>query len=246
MPWGTVKKLVHLTSQSARQENTALIPTRNGVGFGFIEADGRQLYFDADAFSGRFDELQVGQPVEFSADPKFAQASAVRLSAAAAPADPGRLNGPPIAAPLKTAADEAERQQPATVAKPPSPARPAAARPKKAAADDVAFQVAAKNQCLFVARYQKTTLGAWRRVGTLPQIETYSSDISGTYREPLLTLVTPERAVVRMYHEAAVDLKRVTDLLGDFVQAQARCDKQLLERFPGDRLEDDGCALPTW
>ena len=191
----------------------------------------------------------MGDLVEFSADPQFTQASDVRLSTATDSAggttsllkDPAATPGLP-AAPNKPASDQI-----AAAEKPSSAAKPApAARAKKLSAEEAAFRVEAKNQCLFVVRYQRIAPGHLARVGTLPQIETYTSDISASYREPQLTLVTSDRAAVRVYDEQAVELERVTELLGNFSVAQTRCDKLLLERFPGDRIAGELGPLPTW
>lgn len=71
MPTGTISKLVPLSSQS-ELANSEAVSGHNSVGYGHIRIEGgADIYFPHDAISGcSFDELRVGQEVEFDADPQ--------------------------------------------------------------------------------------------------------------------------------------------------------------------------------
>ena len=70
MPTGKIKKIVHLSLQSAVSAECS--PTRKGYGYIAPDDGGSELYFDEKAVElYSFDDLQVGQPVEFTADPKL-------------------------------------------------------------------------------------------------------------------------------------------------------------------------------
>ena len=105
---------------------------------------------------------------------------------------------------------------------------------------------AEKRRCIFVARYQRLEDGVWRRVGRQPQIETYTSDVAEKYRQPVVCYVTPNRVTIRMFDEQAVNLTNVVDLLGDYRQAQDRCDDCLRSEVPDGNLTDLNSCLPCW
>ena len=78
MPSGTITKIVHLSLQSSVLADTSPQPK----GYGFLKADagGDDLYFAPKAVTGySFDDLQVGQEVEFEEDPKVPMAKTVAL-----------------------------------------------------------------------------------------------------------------------------------------------------------------------
>lgn len=230
MPIGKITKLVHLSAQASRLQNTALVPTRNTVGYGLIETvDGEQLYFDADGAHVAFEDLRVGQSVEYERDKQFAIASTVQptnhVAAAAIPQKPSAANAEP---PAKAKAQAT-----------------AAPRPKKGE-EAPTLVLSSPRQCLFVARYEKVAPGRWRRVGTLAEIETYTTDVADQYSDPVLSELSPTRAMIRVYDERAVNLLRVTDFLGDPGEAQQRCDRALLSHFAGDELEKECEPLARW
>ena len=78
MPKGKITKIVHLSLQSSFSTDSS----PQSKGYGFLRADlgGEDLYFAAKAVSGySFDDLQVGQEVEFEEDPKTPMAKTVVL-----------------------------------------------------------------------------------------------------------------------------------------------------------------------
>jgi len=78
MPSGKITKIVHLSLQSSFSTDSS----PQSKGYGFLKADGggEDLYFAAKAVSGySFDDLQVGQTVEFEEDPKTPMAKTVVL-----------------------------------------------------------------------------------------------------------------------------------------------------------------------
>ena len=78
MPDGKITKIVHLSLQSSFSNDSSGQPK----GDGFLQASdgGEDLYFAAKAVSGySFDDLQVGQEVEFEEDPKIQMAKTVIL-----------------------------------------------------------------------------------------------------------------------------------------------------------------------
>lgn len=81
MTIGTICKLVPLTSQS-HLENAEVVPDHNDHGYGQIAVgDNQVVYFSHGAVEGcRFEELWVGQQVEFEIDSRQREAAAwVRL-----------------------------------------------------------------------------------------------------------------------------------------------------------------------
>lgn len=230
MPIGTIKKLVHLSAQASRLQNAALVPTRNTIGYGIIEAgDGERLYFDAEAAQVVFEDLRIGQTVEYQRDQQYAIATAVQPTnhaPALAPKDEARPASP-------------ETRSPASR----SPVPSEGPKPKKGE-EAPTLVLSSTRQCLVVARYEKVAPGQWRRVGKLPEIETYTADVADPYREPVVTELSPTRAVIRVYDERAVNLQRTTDFLGDWHSAHQRCDRALLSHFPGDQLDVNREPLP--
>ena len=220
MPVGKIKRLVHLSAQSSRLQNTSLLPTRNFAGYGYIDSGGEELYFDADAADCEFELLAVGQDVEYARDPNFPMAGSVRP--ATSPAARASTTASPPAVPQSTAA--------AAEKKPPRPKKPAEELPTLVLSD--------KRQCILVARYHKVEEHLWRRVRKEPEIETYTEPVADRFNEPAIELVSGTRCAVRIYDEQAVDLKRAMDFLGDYRAALARCDEALLARFPGERIAD--------
>jgi cold shock CspA family protein len=81
MPKGRVSKVVHLSLQSSDSADASPAPK----GYGYLideEADGgpSHIYFDAKSIHGYlFDDLQVGQEVEYDLDPKLPMAKQIRL-----------------------------------------------------------------------------------------------------------------------------------------------------------------------
>ena len=79
MPAGKIAKIVHLTLQSSFSTESSPAPK----GYGYIQPDDETtpVYFDSKAVkSYSFDDLQVGQAVEFDQDPKLPIAKSVTLS----------------------------------------------------------------------------------------------------------------------------------------------------------------------
>lgn len=82
MPKGKVSKIVHLSLQSSDSADASPAPK----GYGYLideEADGDagRIYFEGKAVHGySFDDLQVGQEVDYDADPKLPMAKQVRLT----------------------------------------------------------------------------------------------------------------------------------------------------------------------
>ena len=88
---GKITKLIHLTLQSS----VAVEAGVTAKGYGYLEADGRRLYFPADAVeSYTFDDLQVGQEVDFEADPKLPLAKKVTPVGAIQAPPPPRITAP--------------------------------------------------------------------------------------------------------------------------------------------------------
>ncbi len=78
MPSGTITKIVHLTLQSSFSTESSPQPK----GYGYLTPDeGREkLYFAPKAVKGfSFDDLQVGQQVDFEEDSKSGSAKSVSL-----------------------------------------------------------------------------------------------------------------------------------------------------------------------
>ena len=76
MATGTIRKIVHLSMQSAVSADCSPAPK----GYGYLTSDegGDDVYFDAKAVQlYSFDDLQVDQPVEYTADPKLPLAKSV-------------------------------------------------------------------------------------------------------------------------------------------------------------------------
>lgn len=68
MPFGTIKKLVHL-SQQRGQPNTRLVPNHNDVGYGILEdAEGHDVYVSHESVDSPhgFYDLQEGQQLEYA------------------------------------------------------------------------------------------------------------------------------------------------------------------------------------
>jgi cold shock CspA family protein len=82
MATGKISKVVHLSLQSAGSADCS--PGLKG--YGYIRPDNdsssdRALYFEAKAVQGySFDDLQMGQTVEYEADPKASSAKKVKLT----------------------------------------------------------------------------------------------------------------------------------------------------------------------
>ena len=230
MPIGIVAKLVHLTGQASRLENTAAVPTRNSIGYGYLRSVSESIYFDPSAFKGDFDQLVVGQPVEFDRDPAFAMATSLRLISqeeyARLSGDQSAVNAPPPASASPAQAEESKA----------APARPAAPKPKKPGEETPTIVLSDPRQCIVAVRYKQTTPNVWQHAHTEPEIETYTTPVADQYREPQIMLVSDIFCTVRVFDEQAVNLKRLTNFLGDYSTAQARCDAALLARFPGAKI----------
>ena len=79
MPTGKVKKVVWLSLQSSQ---AAQNPSGNDVGYGYIDGDqeDQDIYFDYKAVKDHpFEDVQVGQPVEYVRDKSYPIASSVVL-----------------------------------------------------------------------------------------------------------------------------------------------------------------------
>ncbi len=82
MPKGKVSKVVHLSLQSSESADASPAPK----GYGYLvdeEADGDRspIFFDAKSIHGyAFDDLQVGQEVEYDLDAKLPMAKQIRLT----------------------------------------------------------------------------------------------------------------------------------------------------------------------
>lgn len=72
MSVGTIKKLVHLSTQT-HLDSAQLVRDHNDTGFGMIQADsGDEVYFGFDVVEGcRFEELWEGQDVSYELDGGF-------------------------------------------------------------------------------------------------------------------------------------------------------------------------------
>jgi cold shock CspA family protein len=247
MPTGIIKQLVHYCGQSARLQNADPVPTRNAQGYGTITGDGEDVYFEAKNVETRFDDLKVGQAVEYVRDKDFAAASSVSLrlgpvsSNNHAPRQQATATAP---AAVKAQSPKAQpsKAEP-TLAKAPAAKKPAGPKPDGNA--NPTLLETDKRHCVLVVRYQKSEEHQWRRV-KLPQVETYLEDVSRKFAEPQVSEVAPSRCVVRCFDERAVKLGGLVDLLGDYAEARERCDRALLARFPADRIAGDGPTLPTW
>lgn len=94
MPFGTLKKMVHL-SQQRGQPNTRLVPDHNDVGYGIIEdADGRDVYVSHESVDSRhgFYDLRPGQQLEYTLEKApYLRAAAVRIIPKGPP--PGATGG---------------------------------------------------------------------------------------------------------------------------------------------------------
>ena len=101
-------------------------------------------------------------------------------------------------------------------------------------------------KCLVLVRYRRLVGAPWRRIGRLPQIETYLSDVSKKYQQPRLEFVTPSRVSIRVFDEQAVDLTRLIDRLGDYTSAVARCDACLRDEVIGVDEIDFLSYLEPW
>jgi cold shock CspA family protein len=76
MAQGTIRKLIHL-SAGTDLPTTHLVSTANGVGYGYIESDAGDVFFDYSAVKNRrFDQLTKGMVVDYVLD----QASYLRSS----------------------------------------------------------------------------------------------------------------------------------------------------------------------
>ncbi|MDX1947268.1 MAG: cold shock domain-containing protein [Pirellulaceae bacterium] len=86
---GLLTKLVHLSQQS-HLLNTRLVPDNNDIGYGIIEdSAGREVFFHYEVVESRrgFDDLRLGQRLEYTLEnAPYLRAASVRL-AAAQPAD---------------------------------------------------------------------------------------------------------------------------------------------------------------
>lgn len=101
-------------------------------------------------------------------------------------------------------------------------------------------------KCLLLVRYRKFGDDPWRRIGRLPQIETYLNDVSEKYRQPRVSYVTPLRVAIRIFDEQAVDLTRLIDQLGDYSRAVALCDDCLRDEVLGGDEVDFSAYLDPW
>ncbi|MEE2707797.1 MAG: hypothetical protein VX988_12155 [Planctomycetota bacterium] len=78
MPNGQITKVVHLSLQSAGSTDAS--PQPKGYGVLVSGDENRQYYFEPKAVQGyTFDDLQIGQKIDFDADPKLAIAKTVRI-----------------------------------------------------------------------------------------------------------------------------------------------------------------------
>jgi cold shock CspA family protein len=85
MPNGKVKKIVWLSQQSSRSVQN---PSRNEVGYGYIDdnEEDQDIYFDYKTVKNHtFEDVQVGQPVEYVRDKSYPIASSVMLVGALLP-----------------------------------------------------------------------------------------------------------------------------------------------------------------
>lgn len=88
MPSGRITKVVHLSLQSAGSTDSS--PQPKGYGVLVSGDENRQFYFEPKAIQGyTFDDLQIGQKIDFDADPKLAIAKTVRIA--------GEVLSPPAA-----------------------------------------------------------------------------------------------------------------------------------------------------
>ncbi|NIL97853.1 MAG: hypothetical protein GTO53_08940 [Planctomycetales bacterium] len=96
MASGKISKLVHLSLQSAGSADCSPAPK----GYGYVRPDDGPsneslLYFEAKAVAGySFDDLQVGQTVEYEADPKAAIAKKIKLIGEIQEAPPPQISMP--------------------------------------------------------------------------------------------------------------------------------------------------------
>jgi cold shock CspA family protein len=80
MPTGRIKTLVHL-SQQTHVPGTRLVARRNDKGYGIIQDDdGREVYFSHEIIEGLhgFDDLRVGEQLEYTLDDPFLRALAAK------------------------------------------------------------------------------------------------------------------------------------------------------------------------
>jgi cold shock CspA family protein len=85
MPTGKVKKVVWLSLQSSQAVQN---PSGNEVGYGYIDGDqeDQDIYFDYKAVKNHtFEDVQVGQPVEYVRDKSYPITSSVMLVGALLP-----------------------------------------------------------------------------------------------------------------------------------------------------------------
>jgi len=242
MPVGTIARVVHYTGQASRLENVAAVASRNSVGYGYVAAAGELLYFDPGGVQADFDSLQAGQHVEFERDPSFAVATAVRpISRDEYARQSGDSAGREIEPADRPAPDLTK--QPQAAAAPVAGVAPATARPappkKKAGEEAATLLVENPRQCIVAMRYKQMSPGRWQRARREPEIETYTTDVADDYREPQLMMVSDIFCVVRVYDERAVNFKRLTDFLGEYSAAEARCDAALREKFPEAQIAED-------
>lgn len=101
-------------------------------------------------------------------------------------------------------------------------------------------------KCLVLVRYRRLGDDPWRRIGRLPQIETYLNDVSKKYQQPRVSYVTPLRVSIRVFDAQAVDLTRLIDRLGDYTSAVARCDDCLRDKVVGHDEVDFSSCLEPW
>jgi hypothetical protein len=82
MPFGTLKKLVHL-SQSRVQPNTRLIPSHNDVGYGILEdAEGHDVHVSHESVDSPhgFYDLRKGQQLAYALeDAPYLRAASVKI-----------------------------------------------------------------------------------------------------------------------------------------------------------------------
>ena len=78
MPSGTITKIVHLTLQSSFSTESS--PQSKGYGYLTPDVESEKIYFAAKAVKGfSFDDLQVGQQVDFEEDSNSGSAKSVSL-----------------------------------------------------------------------------------------------------------------------------------------------------------------------
>ena len=78
MPSGTITKIVHLTLQSSFSTESS--PQSKGYGYLTPDEGSEKLYFAAKAVKGfSFDDLQVGQQVDYEEDSSSGTAKSVSL-----------------------------------------------------------------------------------------------------------------------------------------------------------------------